>query len=966
MFKPNDPRNILYSRPHEFIVFISSKMANGALEKERRVAIETVNAFRPALAWAWETSAPAGSYYSEEECVRRAGTSDALILILDDELTPVTRKEFEAARQGPANLIILTRRGATRDRALQDLIDGARHEAITKDFSDLAELESEIDAALWEWFVRGGRTLGLQVQERRQSEPDLSLLSQAELSGGEWGTVTVETALEKAREEIAAGSSEEVLWEIYGWAATAVDEDHYPLARLLIDKLEEIVPAEAIDEVARGWILNLEGRIVSGKGDPDAARYFEQMRLIGVATNEKELIATALQNLGVQAVIAADHRLAGERFKEAFELKTETKDDYGAVQIMLNFVNVLIGSGSFEAARQILADLAPHLNDSEARQLRASVHGQLGLIFSKEGRFEDARQEFKRSLADARSAGSGSRQITALQNLGANALERLKPREAIGWFKKGFAIAEALDDHVRMATLAAAEGDSLAKLERWEEAARCFALAARMATLSGNLSSEAQAWANVGACWRELGRPEEALKLIDQALSNPNADQSPDWRARQLRNLAEVLEDLGRSTEALNRLEEAARLAKDAELIDAALQRAAEIALIHPGLSERADGYLKRALDLQREIGSSTDAAWRAAQMGALLSSSSQASAAPEYFTIALRVFARNGERRRAFHVRNDRGIALGSIGSQKPAVKDLKAALKIAREIGDLRLEFQAELNLGELERRREHYVEARAHELRAIEIARAIPDPASEGSALNTIGLIETDLGNFEAAKDSYGEALQIARNSRDEQAQAEALGGLAGVAFRQEQFAEAARRFEQAVRRQRGQNTVSLVEDLGGLVVSRAARGKLIEEELQELIDMSGRLGWDVHCAREMAEAARLLYAAGEKENAVSMQAVAVTCALRASFTAAEPDYEERFEVLVEVLLKGRHWMRVDSNVTQMTDALITETSEALSIEATELDFIRNLLDTAETEIKATERKHAAAAETGTGPT
>jgi hypothetical protein len=275
MFEPDDPRNILYSRPHEFIVFISSKMAGGALAKERRVAIETVNAFRPALAWAWETSAPAGSYYSEEECVLRAGTSDALILILDDELTPVTAKEFEAARQGPANLIILTRRGATRDQALQDLIDAARREAITKDFSDLAELESEIDAALWEWFVRGGRTLGLQVQEGRRSEPDLALLSQAELSDGEWGTLTLVTALEKAQEEIAAGRTDEVLWEIYSWAATAVDEDHFPLARLLIDRLEEIVPAEIIDEVARGWILNLD--------QPDPTRTLTKLSMIWTA-----------------------------------------------------------------------------------------------------------------------------------------------------------------------------------------------------------------------------------------------------------------------------------------------------------------------------------------------------------------------------------------------------------------------------------------------------------------------------------------------------------------------------------------------------------------------------------------------------------------------------------------------------------------------------------------------------------
>ena len=107
------------------------------------------------------------------------------------------------------------------------------------------------------------------------------------------------------------------MWEIYAWAATAVEEDHYPLAELLLDQLRDIIPSESIDEVARGWILNVEGRIASGHGAEDANQYFEQMRQIGLATNEPELVATAHQNLGVQAVIADDHVAAKEHFLRA-------------------------------------------------------------------------------------------------------------------------------------------------------------------------------------------------------------------------------------------------------------------------------------------------------------------------------------------------------------------------------------------------------------------------------------------------------------------------------------------------------------------------------------------------------------------------------------------------------------------------------------------------------------------------
>lgn len=89
MLEQNDRCDNLYGRPRAFVVFISSKMAGGALAAEREAAIAAVAEFRPARSWAWEKDAPAGSFYSEEECVERARTSDALVLIVEDELTPL-------------------------------------------------------------------------------------------------------------------------------------------------------------------------------------------------------------------------------------------------------------------------------------------------------------------------------------------------------------------------------------------------------------------------------------------------------------------------------------------------------------------------------------------------------------------------------------------------------------------------------------------------------------------------------------------------------------------------------------------------------------------------------------------------------------------------------------------------------------------------------------------------------------
>lgn len=928
-----DPRDNLYGRPHAFIVFISSKMADGALAAERKAAIAAVEEFRPARAWAWEKDAPAGSFYSEEECIERAHTSDALVLIVEDELTPVTQKEFEAAEQGTATVIVLARRGIKRNLKLERFISNARGRTITKEFSDLDELKAEVDLALWEWFVRGGRTLGLQVQKQRRASAELA---------SDGSTNNLRHEIGRLRSEVEKGNAEEAMWEIYAWAATAVDENHYPLAALLLDQLRDIIPSESIDEVARGWILNVEGRIASGLGAADANQYFEQMRQIGLATDESELVATAHQNLGVQAVIADDHATAKAHFRSSFELKRETGDAYGSIQIALNLCNVLLGEGSYKLARGLLDDIEPYVRGRESADLRATISGQRGLLLSGEKRFDEARVEFGNSLRQARRAGSGGRQVTALQNLGANSIERGKPREALRWYRKADAIAQGLGDRYRLRILAGAMGSALADAEEWEDAAEEFARAARLAESLGDLPSEARAWANVGACWLQLGRPEEALRLIDQALSNPQAGGPPDARASQLRNLGEVLEQLGKPEEALRRLDEAARLAEDVELKDSSLQRGAEIALGHPGLGDQADGFLRRSLELQRETGNSVDAAWRAAMIGAQLSGSSQAGAAPKYFTLALRVFARNGDRRRAFYTRNDRGIALSNIGALTAAARDMKFALAIAQEIGDRRLEFQAEMNLGELERRRGNLDSSEARLQNALELAAGNKDDLDRAAVLNLLGLMRLDVSDLDAAAGSYQEALEIGKRLKNKKTQADAFGGLGGVAFQREHYGQAERRFEQAIKKYGDVDSTALAEDLGGLALSRAFRGRAVEKELQRLIDVSGRIGWDRSCAEELAECGRaLIEAGGDIEEGVSLQAMAVTCALRSITVDTGEDNDGIIRVLAFVLIKGVAWMRSHSSYAEMKQQMLEEVHESLGVKAEELDFLHKMI-------------------------
>ena len=269
-----------------------------------------------------------------------------------------------------------------------------------------------------------------------------------------------------------------------------------------------------------------------------------------------------------------------------------------------------------------------------------------------------------------------------------------------------------------------------------------------------------------------------------------------------------------------------------------------------------------------------------------------------------------------------------------------MRAALQIAQQLGDRRLEFRAELNLGELERRRGHLPDAETHELRALELARRSSDESDQAAALNMLGLIRVDEDQLDLAEEAYKEALAIGRRQKVDAVQHGALGGLAGIAYRRGRWGEALRRFQQAVRRHGDVSTEALAEDLGGLALSRAARGEVVEEELQRLIDVSGVIGWDENAAEELADCAALLFEVGEDpEEAVSLAAAAAMCALRIMVvrddSSASSDDEDML-LLVRVLMKAVLWMREHPRYPELKPLLVSEVKKAFDSKGEDLDF------------------------------
>jgi tetratricopeptide (TPR) repeat protein len=915
-FDPADPSNLIYARPPEQgKIFVSSKMNGGALKAERRAAVEAIEEFPLANPWAWEDSAEAGPYYSERECVAQAGTSDGLVLILEDEITPITRSELKAAQTAGVPIFVMLKTGVKRDAEVERLVKRIRGEGhTTVNFSSPGELKTRVAKAFRTLALRWWRE---QMHQRREAAGAgtgdggfaAENFSGVEVSAGEDGSmITISELVARAEQRVEDGEAAEVLDELWWVAQGAYDVGLGWVTLKLLEEIERIVPAEAIDERWRGWMCNTRG-LALGQGSSSAAAraQFERMRQLGKALDDADLESTALQNLGVQDVLEDDHTAARAQFARSLELKRELGDWHGGLQVLFNLVNVFIGQDRLDLADRLLEDLQTLMSKLRDPFLRSSLHGHRGRVAIARGDLKTGQAEFRQALRCARRSGSTPRIITTMQNLGSVAHDLGEPARARRWYAQALELAEGIDDLTQRRIQRQALALAHVRLGEYDRAAELFLRVAEEATELDDQVHAAIAVGQAGASLMEAGDAEGGRELTERALAMPGG--SDPWRAQQLVNLAVELRALGEPKPAVARLLEAANLTSEPGEHAAALRRAGEGALGSPETAEQAPGIFRQELELQREHEPSERWAWRAAEIGATLSHTSQTAAAPGFFTIALRVFARRVDRREAFFIRNDRALANADLGNLSSALADLTACLQIAEGMKDGALAQQAHMNLGEIQRRKGDHRAAARHLNRSLSIARKLQDSRAEGDTMVLLALDAEDQNDIESAEASLGGAEELARSLKDRDLRARACKVRAGLEFKAGRFGAAATLYLRAARVLSGEPSQQLAESLGGALLSAARRGRLDEQTLEQFLDVSTRLDADEELLGELAGALPALAEKGADHDVARLAAVQLGVALRLVLPGGDED-PERFASFVQAGSAAAWWIAADS--------------------------------------------------------
>jgi tetratricopeptide (TPR) repeat protein len=813
-------------------------MRGGLLAAERAAAAKAVDGHPDAEPWLWERSADAGPYCSIEVCRGQAATSDVLILIVSDELTPATEIEWRAAQENGAVCAILVREGDERDDALDAFLRTEGEHVIYKAFGTLSELRSLVRDVL-----RRAHTSAVReaiVRRRRSGEPGLH-------SG-----LLLEAGVEAAERHYWDGS-----------------------AKVAAGIISEI---EAISGVGddRPDSLDLIAGLVHGAAGDSRKAIAAYQRILQRQTSSKHEMALAHQNLGLEALKAADLPRARELMRRAMELHLDEHDWFGVLQMLLNLGNLAIGEGKLDDAER-LADLAEQLIADAGEKLprqAASILGLRGLVAAHRDRPADALPLFRRAHQQSVRYGDRDGEMVSAENIGSAYANLGRPAFARRWALRALTIAQQRghawrEEQVQrlLAVVAFRDGDHATSLHHFG-AAR--ALAARMgdtwrvATLTADIAAIRLAVHDPGA-EAEL---DEAAKLLGK-----HGDD--DWLARVELNRAILGRQRGDRAVTVAALERALQHSTGDD--DTTRQVHEELAFVYleePRNGRAALTHFRLAVDKAAEPAASR--AYRAATYAVHLQDAGRLDEALALFDNAVAIADSGRDREVAFHVRNDRGLLLVERGELTEAVDVFVDGVMRARRVKNRRLEAQALHNLGETYRRIDEYRRSARALRRAVMLAAQTGDEASRRGALALLAITSLASGQTDEAEGQASEVLDLARQAGDRADESAALGTLAGVAFARGEYATAVDKYRHAARLNRG-DPVHHAEDLCGVMESCAAAGRWSStvRAAQRAIDFVQAKELQPKAWRSVLRAARWFLDRGQVERAADL--VAPACVL-----------------------------------------------------------------------------------------
>jgi putative nucleotidyltransferase with HDIG domain len=329
---------------------------------------------------------------------------------------------------------------------------------------------------------------------------------------------------------------------------------------------------------------------------PEAIHGYEAAISSAERSGEKAILAEALRRLAV----VLHHRNESARARDfcgrSYKVACSLGNDILAADALNTMGGLALRTGAMEDARAHFLQALER--GGQSRELRARIEQNLGILANIKGELETAVSHYERSVESYLATNDEHGCATAYVNLGIAHTDLRQYDWADSYFSKSFEIAErAGDSHLQgMCLVNHAEAHFVRG--RYEEARRNAEAALAIFDQLDSRADKSEAYKMIGMVYRETGRPGLAESRLRTAMELAVSAGSVLNEAEAARELALLMQAMGRNQDALTLLNTAHRLFGRLD---------ARVDLVHVGgkVSELETTYF----DLVREWGQSIESA---------------------------------------------------------------------------------------------------------------------------------------------------------------------------------------------------------------------------------------------------------------------------------------------------------------------------------------------------------------------
>ena len=291
---------------------------------------------------------------------------------------------------------------------------------------------------------------------------------------------------------------------------------------------------------------------------PEAVRCYEAAISTAERLGEKAILAEALRRLAIVLHHRNESARARELCNRSYKLAGTLGNDVLAGEALNTMGGLALRTGALEEARDYFHQALER--GGKARELLARVEQNLGILANIKGQLVDAVRHYERAVEAYRATNDEHGSATAYVNLGIAHTDLRQYDWADSYFSKSFEIAERAGDVYLQGMCLVNHAEAYFMRERYDQARRMAEAALAIFDQLDSRADKSEAYKIIGMVYRDTGRPALGESRLRSAIELAVSAGSLLNEAEAVRELALLMQLMGRNQDALALLNTAHRL----------------------------------------------------------------------------------------------------------------------------------------------------------------------------------------------------------------------------------------------------------------------------------------------------------------------------------------------------------------------------------------------------------------------